>query len=66
MAAVRHLTTEEAAERLAVDPSTLRKWRQLGTGPAYIKAEGHVGTVRYREKDLGAWEESHLVRPANP
>jgi transcriptional regulator with XRE-family HTH domain len=66
MTAIRHLTTEQLAERLGVAPGTLRKWRQLGTGPAYIKAEGTVGTVRYRLADVEAWERKQLVTPWEP
>ncbi len=37
-AAVRHLTTQELAERLDVSPHTVRRWRLDGRGPAYISS----------------------------
>lgn len=40
------LTTKEAAVILKVSVDTLKKWRQRGRGPAFIKYES--GTVRYR------------------
>lgn len=40
------LWLEDAAERLGVQPSTLRKWRMKHTGPASFK---HAGRVVYRE-----------------
>jgi len=51
-----HSTTErllfesEAARMLAVSPRTLRNWRTLGNGPAYIKISGRC--IRYRHADL--------------
>jgi helix-turn-helix protein len=68
MTAIRHLTTDEAAERLGTTPGTLRKWRQLGCGPAYIKGDREQGRktlVRYRVADLEAWERKQLVTPAS-
>lgn len=64
-APVRHLTPAELAERLGVPASTLRDWRRDGKGPAYIKTSaGRTAAVRYRLKDIEAWEESRLVSPA--
>jgi excisionase family DNA binding protein len=55
------LDTEEAAEYMRVPAGTLRQWRYLGRGPAYV----HVGrAVRYREGDLDAWLEANTTRPA--
>lgn len=67
MGAVKHLTTEELAERLGGDEEervsvrTLEDWRHDGKGPAFIRVGGKV---RYRLKDVEAWEESNLVIPA--
>lgn len=60
MAAVRHLTPEDLAERLGGDFSleTLKRWRRTGKGPKYLRAGKHV---RYRETDVIAWEESQLA-----
>jgi hypothetical protein len=62
--AVRHLTTDELAERLGYAPETIRDWRKHGRGPAYLK-EGRADSagVRYRLIDVEAWEESLIVRP---
>lgn len=61
-AGVRHLTTDELADRLGVVPETVRSWRQRGTGPAYIRL-GRA--IRYREPEVEAWERSRLV-PTHP
>lgn len=57
--AVRHLTTEELAERLDLEPQTVRDWRKQGRGPAYIK-DGEK-FVRYPVAEVEAWEKSRLV-----
>lgn len=59
---VRHLTTEELADRLRIDPETVRDWRKDGRGPAYIK-DGQK-FVRYPLAAVEAWEKSRLVEPA--
>jgi excisionase family DNA binding protein len=59
-AAVRHLSTEELATRTGIPAETLRYWRQLGKGPAYMRL-GRA--IRYRLADVEAWEESRIVRP---
>jgi hypothetical protein len=46
-------TEEQLAERLKVARPTLRNWRSLGIGPAYIKM-GRL--VRYRLIDVLAFE----------
>lgn len=60
-APVRHLTTEELAERLGMAPETLRDWRKYGRGPSYIK-EGRA--IRYPLAEIEAWELSRLVTHA--
>lgn len=47
------LTTAEAARVLGVAPKTLRNWRSLGTGPAYVEL-GSRQCV-YRPADLDSW-----------
>jgi excisionase family DNA binding protein len=64
MAAARHLTTDELAERLGVKPHTIRLWREQDRGPAYIKDGGKF--VRYRLADVEAWEKSRLITPGWP
>jgi excisionase family DNA binding protein len=48
----RLLKTEEAARRLRVDASTLRRWRLDGVGPRYFK---HGSVYRYPANELEAW-----------
>lgn len=55
------LKTPEAATYLGYDPRTLEGWRRRGTGPKYIC----VGrSVRYRIRDLDAWQDEHAVETA--
>ena len=43
-------TPAEAAEFLRLRPETLRKYRQAGNGPKYIRLNSKV--IRYRHEDL--------------
>jgi excisionase family DNA binding protein len=48
------LTQQQLAEELQVSVRTLERWRQEGTGPAFIQ----VGrSPRYRRVDIDAWLE---------
>jgi hypothetical protein len=40
------LGERQAAEKIAVRANTLRKWRQLGIGPAYVRVSRRC--IRYR------------------
>lgn len=43
---------DEVSKRLKVSVASLRRWRLLGRGPAFLK----VGSlVRYHPEDLEAW-----------
>jgi predicted DNA-binding transcriptional regulator AlpA len=56
-----HLWTErEVSDFLAnVSLRTLRRWRQAGRGPAYVK----VGRrVMYRPSDIQTWIDEHTIR----
>lgn len=53
------LNTEQAGKFLAVSPETLRTWRCLGRGPAFVSISSR--SVRYRVEDLKAWADAHLV-----
>jgi len=49
---VNLMTEQQVSERLNVSLSSLRRWRLLRRGPAFLK----VGSlVRYRPEDLEAW-----------
>ena len=52
---------EQAASYLESSQQTLRRWRKLGVGPAYVRMPG--GRVRYRTSDLDAYLESATVLP---
>ena len=45
-------TTQQAAQRLCLSPSTLNKWRLTGGGPRFIKLNSKV---LYDPADLDAW-----------
>jgi excisionase family DNA binding protein len=48
------LTQQQLADELQVSLRTLERWRQQGTGPAFIR----VGrSPRYRRADVDAWLE---------
>jgi excisionase family DNA binding protein len=46
------MTETEVAKRLNVSRASLRRWRVLNRGPAFIKIGG---LVRYRPEELEAW-----------
>lgn len=46
------MTEQEVAKRLNVSLASLRRWRLLARGPAFLK----LGSlVRYQPEDLDAW-----------
>lgn len=47
------LTTEQAAQVLAVHPRTLDGWRIRGNGPKFLQLSARC--VRYRRSDIEAW-----------
>jgi DNA-binding transcriptional MerR regulator len=55
------LSTTEAAKLLGVAPSTLRYWRMIQSGPAFIQISPRC--VRYDEDDL---REFIAIRRRNP
>jgi helix-turn-helix protein len=57
----RLVSTASAAEVLAVPAGTLRYWRKVGVGPAWVKLEG---TVRYDVADLEAYIEQCRHQPS--
>jgi excisionase family DNA binding protein len=55
------LTEQETAALLRCSVPTLRRWRRLGTGPAFIKSGRKV---LYRRTTLDAWlSEREATRP---
>jgi len=49
---VNLMTEQEVSKRINVSVASLRRWRLLGRGPAFLK----VGSlVRYQPEDLDAW-----------
>ena len=55
-----YLTDVQAADYLGLRPQTLRNWRGMDRGPAYVK----VGrAVRYSFGDLIAYMEERRVQP---
>ena len=53
-------TERETAEELGVVLRTLRKWRQQGRGPAFIK---FARQVHYSDEAVAAWLKSREVQP---
>jgi predicted DNA-binding transcriptional regulator AlpA len=56
----RVLSDAQVAERLGVSPFTVRAWRHKGMGPRFMKM-GRA--VRYRARDVEAFEQMALVDP---
>ncbi|MFI0374226.1 helix-turn-helix transcriptional regulator [Actinomadura sp. 1N219] len=56
-------TTEELAEIIGVDPSTLRRWRTADPvqGPPFVRLSGAV--TRYSAIDVQRWLLSHRIAP---
>jgi len=50
----------DTAEELNVSVRTLRKWRQLGIGPAYIEV---ARQIHYGDEPRAAWLKSLEVQP---
>lgn len=67
MAAVKHLTAAELAERLRMSEGQLANWRSQNRGPAYVRGEsnGRKATILYPLAEVEAWEKRRLVVPAS-
>ena len=51
------LTEQQAAELTGFTPRTMKNWRRVGGGPAFVR----VGrSVRYRPADLESWATKRL------
>jgi predicted DNA-binding transcriptional regulator AlpA len=57
------MTTEEVAQLLGVDPSSVRRWRTATPrhGPAFIRLSERI--VKYRREDVERWLASRRVDP---
>ncbi len=54
-----YYTSEELAQRFRTQVSTIRYWRQVGTGPAGVR----IGRrVLYAADDVAAWEATRSRR----
>ena len=56
------LSEGAAGKFIGVTGHAMRKWRQLGIGPEYIRISARC--VRYRHNDILRWLESRRVKPA--
>ncbi len=54
--------TQSAAQLLGLSPYTLRQWRRIGEGPAYIR-QGRK--ISYDKKDLADWFDQCRHTPDN-
>jgi hypothetical protein len=50
----------ETARELGVSLRTLRKWRQQGRGPAFIK---FARQIHYRKESVAAWLNAREIQP---
>jgi hypothetical protein len=53
---VTHLTPQQLAQRLGMNPYSLANWRVKGVGPKYIKINQRK--VLYALEDVAEWEMS--------
>lgn len=54
------LSNSQAASLLGITPNTLKLWRHLGRGPAFIKlGEAKQAGVAYVEADVLSWRDAH-------
>jgi hypothetical protein len=53
------LTSIEVATLLSIKPGTLRLWRMLGKGPAFVRLGGPRGRAVYREEDIESYLRAH-------
>ncbi|MDX9788029.1 MAG: helix-turn-helix domain-containing protein [Desulfobacterales bacterium] len=57
-----HLLDEkQVAEELRIKVQTLRNWRHLGKGPAYLKLGSRA--IRYRKEDCEAFAFQRRIDP---
>ena len=55
------LTTNVVSEMTSIPGGTLRYWRKVGLGPAWVKLEG---SIRYAEEDVLRYIERNRRTPS--
>jgi hypothetical protein len=55
------LSTRQLSELLNIPLGTLRYWRKMGVGPAWVKLEG---TIRYNWADVDEYVSSNTRQPS--
>lgn len=55
-----YMNEKQVAERFGIAIQTLRNWRSVGKGPAYVKLER---LVRYSVDGTEKYFQSHMVDP---
>ena len=57
------LTAEEAAKLLTVKPATLASWRNMNTGPEFVRlTKGSRAPVRYKRSTIMAYIEARTIK----
>ena len=56
------LTEDEAAMKMKLSTTTLRKWRRTNFGPPYTQWGARI--VRYSPSAIEEWVRGQLIRPA--
>jgi hypothetical protein len=56
------LTTKQAATRMGLADSTLREWRMMNIGPAYVRFS--VNSVRYHDVDIDKYVSERRYDPS--
>lgn len=54
-------TSAETAEYLRITENTLRRYRQQGRGPKFVRLGGPGGHIRYRPSDVADYIEAKSV-----
>lgn len=57
-----YLTTAQVAQRVGISRRTVKRWRNEGAGPVFVRPNGRR-MVRYRESDVEAWLSSTETHP---
>ena len=58
----RYYKTTDPELALVATRGTLSQWRHRGEGPVYVRFGNRV---LYEGRELNAWLDAHVVRPAN-